>query len=357
MLNSDGYMLVEIILASVIVISVVYYLLNLTYKFKDKNEDIYYSTELTSLKNNITKNIMNDLDDRLVVNYDVSDDKTNVTFKIKEGDNVLYKRISINNNEIEYGTWSESLNKFEKDDNSYYRKDIDGSIEMGKPKITFGNNMLTINIPIKNIYDKNSYDVILNLQYRRPLTIHYCLNGGKIEEGADKNSVSDEIIEFGESGHYLTPNNHESIDNILLIRNDGEYFSGWYVTAKGSDDKNVIFWNGCSEISNSERCWSSGSGHGWYSIDALNGHSYFLGDYYNHSVGYDFAEEKKAINVDLIDVYELWLYACYTDIDTTVGADSNSKYGFSYKNQAAIACNNKINEIDTSKCDNPNWYY
>ena len=44
-------------------------------------------------------------------------------------------------------------------------------------------------------------------------------------------------------------------------------------------------------------------------------------------------------------------------IDTTVGADSNSKYGFSYKNQAAIACNNKINEIDTSKCDNPNWYY
>ena len=61
-LNNKGYMLVEIIVASVIAFSVAYYLLNLTYKFKDKSEDIYYSTTMLSDKINITKNIMNDLE-------------------------------------------------------------------------------------------------------------------------------------------------------------------------------------------------------------------------------------------------------------------------------------------------------
>lgn len=45
-------MLVEIIVASVIAFSVAYYLLNLTYKFKDKSEDIYYSTTMLSDKIN-----------------------------------------------------------------------------------------------------------------------------------------------------------------------------------------------------------------------------------------------------------------------------------------------------------------
>ena len=55
-LNQKGYMLVEIIVASVIAFSVAYYLLNLTYKFKDKNEDVYYSTTMLADKINITKN-------------------------------------------------------------------------------------------------------------------------------------------------------------------------------------------------------------------------------------------------------------------------------------------------------------
>ena len=40
-LNRKGYMLVEIVIASVLAMGIGYYLLNLTYKFKNNSEDIY----------------------------------------------------------------------------------------------------------------------------------------------------------------------------------------------------------------------------------------------------------------------------------------------------------------------------
>lgn len=60
-LNNRGYMLIEIIIASVIAFSIAYYLINLTYKFKDQNLNLYTQTELESDKINITRNIMDDL--------------------------------------------------------------------------------------------------------------------------------------------------------------------------------------------------------------------------------------------------------------------------------------------------------
>lgn len=60
-LNNKGYMLVEIILASVIAFSVAYYLINLTFKFKDQNLDLYNLTLIENAKINITKNIMEDI--------------------------------------------------------------------------------------------------------------------------------------------------------------------------------------------------------------------------------------------------------------------------------------------------------
>ena len=72
-LNNKGYMLVEIVLAAVISFSVAYYLLNLTYKFKDKNEDVLYTKKMLSDKINITKNIMNDLNNRTVTSVTCMD--------------------------------------------------------------------------------------------------------------------------------------------------------------------------------------------------------------------------------------------------------------------------------------------
>ena len=58
-LNRKGYMLVEIIIASVLAFGIAYYLLNLTYKFKNTNADVYESYYYMKDKILITKNIMN----------------------------------------------------------------------------------------------------------------------------------------------------------------------------------------------------------------------------------------------------------------------------------------------------------
>ena len=91
-LNNKGYMLVEIIIASVLAFSVAYYLLNLTYDFKDKNEDVYFSTATLSDKINITKNIMNDLEGKEVVI--INNSNNYVTFQVGTTDNIkqIYKK-------------------------------------------------------------------------------------------------------------------------------------------------------------------------------------------------------------------------------------------------------------------------
>ena len=63
-LNKKGYMLIEIVLSSVLAMSIALYLLNLTYQFKNKDEDIYQSTIYSSDKIAVTKNIMNDLENQ-----------------------------------------------------------------------------------------------------------------------------------------------------------------------------------------------------------------------------------------------------------------------------------------------------
>ncbi|MBR3161849.1 MAG: InlB B-repeat-containing protein [Bacilli bacterium] len=155
-LNNKGYMLVEIIVASVIAFSIAYYLLNLTYKFKNKNMDVYESTALLNAKINITKNIMNDL---LNDNYEIINaDNNSVTLKTTKNDQEIIKKIIItkdsNDTTIEYGTYKD--NSFLTNDNSYYKKVFPTKyLEVGN--IIRENN--SVIIPINNIYSKKTYNI------------------------------------------------------------------------------------------------------------------------------------------------------------------------------------------------------
>ena len=162
-LNNKGYMLVEIIIASVLAFSVAYYLLNLTYDFKDKNEDVYFSTATLSDKINITKNIMNDLEEKEVVI--INNGNNYVTFQVGTTDNI--KQIYIDNasKTITYGKLQgigNEIGKFDVSDNSYYQKQLDSFLEFGTIKIEpSSNNYISIQIPISNIYSDNTYDIKL----------------------------------------------------------------------------------------------------------------------------------------------------------------------------------------------------
>lgn len=57
-LNNKGYMLVEIILASVIAFGVAYFIVDLTLKLKNRNDDVLVETEVTTDKSIITNRIM-----------------------------------------------------------------------------------------------------------------------------------------------------------------------------------------------------------------------------------------------------------------------------------------------------------
>lgn len=177
-LNNKGYMLVEIVLASVIAFSVAYYLLNLTYKFKDKNMIVYESTELTNIKINITKNIMNDLEKYYSVEYQSATNNL-VTLKAKDATTEYTIKIKTTVNgstkTIEYGKCNASGN-FITTDKSYYKKSIKKSyIELGNIEVK---DNKTITIPLKSIYDDNNYDIKLFVYKLEPLIFLFSYTGG-----------------------------------------------------------------------------------------------------------------------------------------------------------------------------------
>lgn len=164
-------MLVEIIVASVIAFSVAYYLLNLTYKFKDKSEDIYYSTTMLSDKINITKNIMNDLEkisDKNLGNLVKGTDNTyTITINGQADKNHFISRtIKVSKNsttqqwEIEYGSISDG-NNFDTVDKSYYKKVLDKSFEVSDVNNSENDNAYNITIKINSLYTNDSNDIIL----------------------------------------------------------------------------------------------------------------------------------------------------------------------------------------------------
>ncbi len=157
-LNNKGYMLVEIIIASAIAFSITYYLLNLTYKFKNINEDVYVSTVFENNKILIVKNIMNDISNNKIINIEQSNDKKTITLTLEDNSK---KRIEINNRTITYGNYNGT--SIQTNDKSYYTKTINNSLEVGTPSInqTEDNSKLKIIIPISSIYSKKTYSIKL----------------------------------------------------------------------------------------------------------------------------------------------------------------------------------------------------
>lgn len=161
-LNNKGYMLIEIIVASVITFSVAYYLLNLIYKFKNVNEDIYETTFYDALKINLTKNIYNDMNDKgvFLIGYDDTGEEKYAEF-IVQGER---KRLIIKGKDLKYGKYNINTNVFETSDPNYYQKKIPDYMEIKDIKLNYDKGVLAIKIPITSIYNKKSKDI--NLMFR-----------------------------------------------------------------------------------------------------------------------------------------------------------------------------------------------
>ena len=115
-LNNKGYMLVEIIVASVIALVMAYFLIDITIRLVNKNNDYYVESVLLTDKNLVTKEIMEDINDNS--NNDILLTSINVT---NSGDDIVTAELSFNNrtskdliidkgsNIIKYGNYEKKM--------------------------------------------------------------------------------------------------------------------------------------------------------------------------------------------------------------------------------------------------------
>jgi len=162
-LNRNGYMLIEIIISSVLAMTIAYYLLNLTYKFKNTNEDIFESISYTKDKILVTKNIMNDLENRDIssARYEITTNSLTINFyttTLETEQLRLYINKENDKTTIEYG---KILNGgFDTSDVSYYKKELPSTLIVNKLEEPILNaKNISIIIPLKSIYDDFDYSI------------------------------------------------------------------------------------------------------------------------------------------------------------------------------------------------------
>ena len=126
-LNNKGYMLVEIILASVLAMVIAYFMTDLTIKLKNKNDDLLVKTLVSTDQAIIYNTIMKDL-------YDYPD-----SFSCDD--------INIDNSKFEYKGFTNILNKY---------------TTLGTVQCSVGST-ISIQIPlkVKQLPDEN-FDVNIN---------------------------------------------------------------------------------------------------------------------------------------------------------------------------------------------------
>lgn len=157
-LNRKGYMLVEIIVAATIAFSIAYYLLNLTYKFKSKSEDLYNQTPIVADKINITKNIMNDLDEGKITSI-TSSGNNYYYFTITENTTNTYKCLSVIGKTLTYCTVSTANSTNCQADK--YQKTLDNTASFGKITNSITNNVGIIKIPLLDSYGNKQEEIKL----------------------------------------------------------------------------------------------------------------------------------------------------------------------------------------------------
>lgn len=200
-LNKKGYMLVEIILASVLAMSIAYYLLNLTYRFKDQDQDIYQSIEYNNVKNLVTKNIMNDFSGgyvSFVTSGKDSQGNDYVSFLNHCMDTRLtVQKESDGSKKIVYGEYTSG--GYNTDSLSYYEKEIPDSLMVGDMIVSDNVNSLEVQIPISSIYSDEKYDIKIfaskTSRYIGGIVLN--VDGKMYYNGYPENSMESSQIQFG----------------------------------------------------------------------------------------------------------------------------------------------------------------
>lgn len=189
-LNNKGFMLVEVIVASVIALIVAYFLIEITIKMVSKNNDFYIKTVLEADRNVITKEIMDDF---------MSEDSTVTEVKCNKDLNgqCISATISFSDKPDKtlriYEDQDQGATFFEYGD---YRKKIDKTLNIGDLNIYAEENTLYFNLPAYISYSDENYGLNIAIKYDPTITeIKVPKIEIKTEQPDPNNSENYEIIE------------------------------------------------------------------------------------------------------------------------------------------------------------------
>jgi hypothetical protein len=153
-LNNKGYLTVEVVLASVIAFGLAYFLLNLTIKVKDKNDDMLVKTILINDKAIIENNIMKDNDKYTSVELEeCAQKKCTISFLSDTNNKLIYINVEGKYPKIECRT----------DGNLTFSKEFSKYANVGNININETSDLLLITIPITNEFIKD-YNFDINIE-------------------------------------------------------------------------------------------------------------------------------------------------------------------------------------------------
>lgn len=285
-LNNKGYLIVEIIVASVIAMGLAYFLLELVLDLKNKNEDYYVNTVLETDKALMTREVMNDISNYKIKSVTSNNvDYVEFVFDI-EGEEVT-KRITINDNIFKYGKYDDKYIL----DEDYYEKNFANELKVTGLSITNNcyystgyagckdindesmkdvtDGLITISIDAKTPYSDYNYGLELNINYKiKSLefiikTYDYGVDDKEYNEGT--------IINWcGKEWYVLKNSPKESSSVTLILKNN--YKTGIYgssITYINSNVYNSFLGEGDTLIN--EECIKSAKEEGTLLLEENNG--------------------------------------------------------------------------------------
>lgn len=153
-LNNKGYMLIEIILASALAFGLAYFLLELTLKLKNRNDDLMIATLMATDKTIISNKVMARLKEKNYVNGCNEVNGSEIIVKDYNSDNkvvtILFENNNYNYEVNEYAT----IGEISGDCNYVYDNDTNAYI-----------NTLHIKIPLRDKVNKDSDEFDIDLYY------------------------------------------------------------------------------------------------------------------------------------------------------------------------------------------------
>ncbi len=230
-LNRKGYLIVEIIVASVLAMGIAFFLVRLTISFSRKDEDIYKSISFTNDKNIITNKIMSDFS--LYTLYDIS--------KEVNAEKSIYV---VKFTYLFYGRTSEKTLTIDKKNKTItygdYSKEIENALEIGDVSIDINDNQsVSIIIPITNIYNDEDYSIRLFVPYSVKSTVSILSLGDYVSYTPSSTSYTTDKSKTGYTSTQTINPSELNLWRVLKVNNDGsvdlisEYTSSVDIYFKG----------------------------------------------------------------------------------------------------------------------------